>query len=158
MNQAVGTVDQQVEFVSSEERRKQRLLSVLDSGFAPPMIVFVNQIKTADVVGRDIRRAGWNVAILHSGLSQPQREAAIASVRDGRNDVLCCTDVGARGIDVPDVSLVVNYQFPTNFPSYIHRIGRTGRAGKTGTAISFVDEYDQDHFYELRQELSLIHI
>lgn len=154
VNQAVGTVDQQVEFVSSEERRKQRLLSVLDSGFAPPMIVFVNQIKTADVVGRDIRRAGWNVAILHSGLSQPQREAAIASVRDGRNDVLCCTDVGARGIDVPDVSLVVNYQFPTNFPSYIHRIGRTGRAGKTGTAISFVDEYDQDHFYELRQELA----
>ncbi|WFD29029.1 RNA helicase [Malassezia sp. CBS 17886] len=151
--QAVGTVDQQVEFVSSEEQRKKRLLELLDNGLEPPMIVFVNQKKTADMVGRDIRRAGWHVAILHSGLSQTQREEAIASVRDGHNEVLCCTDVGARGIDVPDVSLVVNFQFPTSFPSYIHRIGRTGRAGKTGTAVSFVDEYDEEHFFELRQEI-----
>lgn len=150
---AVGTVEQRVEFVANEEQRKRRLLAVLDSGFAPPMIVFVNQKGNADVVGRELRRAGWYVAVLHSGLSQPQREAAIGSLRDGSNEVLCCTDIGARGIDLPDVSLVVNYQFPTQFPSYIHRIGRTGRAGKQGCAVSFVDDDDAAHFWELRQEL-----
>ena len=152
--QAVGTIEQCVEFVDSEEDRQQRLLHVLDSGFAPPMIVFVNQKANADLVGKDLRRAGWNVAVLHSGLSQPQREAAIASLRDGYNEVLCCTDIGARGIDLPDVSLVVNYQFPTQFASYIHRIGRTGRAGKKGHAMSFVNDDDAQHFYALRLELA----
>ena len=152
--QAVGTVEQRVEFVDDEAQRQRRLLEVLDSGFAAPMIVFVNQKANADLVGRDLRRAGWHVAVLHSGLSQPQREAAIASLRDGRNEVLCCTDIGARGIDLPDVSLVVNYQFPTQFPSYIHRIGRTGRAGKKGCAVSFVNDDDAEHFYELRLALS----
>ncbi|KAL4398780.1 mRNA splicing protein Prp28 [Malassezia pachydermatis] len=152
--QAVGTVEQRVEFVDSDEQRTKRLLQVLDSGFAPPMIVFVNQKAHVDVVSRDLRRAGWHVAMLHSGLSQPQREASIESLRDGRNEVLCCTDIGARGIDLPDVSLVVNVHFPTNFPSYIHRIGRTGRAGKKGCAMTFIDENDAEHFYELRQALS----
>lgn len=152
--QAVGTVEQRVEFVDDEAHRQRRLLEVLDSGFAAPMIVFVNQKVNADLVGKDLRRAGWHVAILHSGLSQPQREAAIASLREGRNEVLCCTDIGARGIDLPDVSLVVNYQFPTQFPSYIHRIGRTGRAGKQGCAVSLVDDNDAEHFYELRLALS----
>lgn len=118
------------------------------------MIVFVNQKTTADQIGRELRRAGWRVAVLHSGLSQPAREAAIGSLRDGQNEVLCCTDIGARGIDLPDVSLVVNYQFPTNFSSYIHRIGRTGRAGKEGLAVTFVDEDDAEHFFELRQEIA----
>ncbi|WFD28096.1 RNA helicase [Malassezia nana] len=152
--QAVGTVEQRVEFVDDEAHRQRRLLEVLDSGFAAPMIVFVNQKANADLVGRDLRRAGWHVAVLHSGLSQPQREAAIASLRDGRNEVLCCTDIGARGIDLPNVSLVINYQFPTQFSSYIHRIGRTGRAGKQGCAVSFVNDDDAEHFYELRLALS----
>lgn len=152
--QAVGTVDQQVEFVSGEEKRKARLLAVLDCGLPPPMIVFVNQKATADVIGRELRRAGWRVAVLHSGLSQTQREASIGSLRDGHNEVLCCTDIGARGIDLPDVSLVVNYQFPTNFSSYIHRIGRTGRAGKEGRAVTFVDDDDAEHLFELKQEIA----
>ena len=92
--------------------------------------------------------------MLHSGLSQTQREASIASLREGRNEVLCCTDIGARGIDLPDVSLVVNYQFPTNFPSYIHRIGRTGRAGKAGRAVTFVDDDDAEHLFALKQEVA----
>lgn len=153
-NQAVGTVEQHVEFITSGEQRHARMLAVLDSGYAAPMIVFVNQKATADMVGRELRRAGWRVAIMHSGLTQNQREDAIASVREGSNEILCCTDIGARGIDLPDVSLVFNYQFPTNFASYIHRIGRTGRAGKSGSAYTLVDEYDAEHFYELRLELS----
>ncbi|PKI83920.1 RNA helicase [Malassezia vespertilionis] len=153
-NQAVGTVEQRVEFVDSEAQRKQRLLAVLDSGFVPPMIVFVNQKTMADQIGRELRNAGWRVAVLHAGLSQPQREAAIASVREARNEILCCTDVGARGIDLASVSCVINYQFPTNFPSYIHRIGRTGRVGKHGVAVSFLDENDAEHFPALRQEIA----
>ena len=94
------------------------------------------------------------MALLHAGLSQPQREAAIASVREGVNEILCCTDIGARGLDLPNVSLVVNYQFPTQFASYIHRIGRTGRAGRRGCAVSMVGDDDAEHFYALRLELA----
>lgn len=152
--QAVGTVEQRVEMIHSEAERLQGTLQALDSGLAPPMMVFVNQKANADVVGRELRRAGWHVAILHSGLSQPQREAAIASVREGVNEILCCTDIGARGLDLPNVSLVVNYQFPTQFASYIHRIGRTGRAGRRGCAVSMVGDDDAEHFYALRLELA----
>ena len=152
--QAVGTVEQRVEMIHSEAERLQGTLQALDSGLAPPMMVFVNQKANADVVGRELRRAGWHVAILHSGLSQPQREAAIASVREGVNEILCCTDIGARGLDLPNVSLVVNHQFPTQFASYIHRIGRTGRAGRRGCAVSMVGDDDAEHFYALRLELA----
>ncbi|GAA5829437.1 hypothetical protein JCM11251_005051 [Rhodosporidiobolus azoricus] len=153
--QAVDTVDQRVEMINGEEKKKARLLEILNQGgFEPPMIVFVNQKKGADVLMKDLQRARWNVTTLHSGKNQEQREAALASIRNGENDILVATDLAGRGIDVPDVSLVVNFQMSNTIEAYIHRIGRTGRAGKTGVAITFLSETDEELFYDLKQEIS----
>ncbi|KAF9567553.1 DEAD-domain-containing protein [Agrocybe pediades] len=152
---AVDTVEQRVEFVNGEEKKKQRLLEILNSGlFASPIIVFVNQKKTADMVAKDLSRAGWKAATLHSGKNQEQREASLQSLRSGESDVLVATDLAGRGIDVQDVSLVINFQMANTIEAYVHRIGRTGRAGKMGVAITFLTNDDDEVMYDLRQEIA----
>ncbi|KAH9981240.1 P-loop containing nucleoside triphosphate hydrolase protein [Lactifluus volemus] len=152
---AVDTVEQRVEFITGEEKKKQRLLEILDSGqFQAPIIVFVNQKKTADMVAKDLSRAGWSAATLHSGKNQEQREASLQSLRSGAADVLVATDLAGRGIDVQDVSLVINFQMAGTIEAYVHRIGRTGRAGKLGTAITFLTNDDDEVMYDLKQEIS----
>ncbi|KAI8671246.1 Pre-mRNA-splicing ATP-dependent RNA helicase PRP28 [Fusarium keratoplasticum] len=153
--EAVDTVEQRVEFVSGEDRRKKRLQEILSSeAFAPPIIVFVNIKRNCDAVARDIKAMGWSAVTLHGSKTQEQREAALASVRAGHTQVLVATDLAGRGIDVPDVSLVVNFNMATNIESYTHRIGRTGRAGKSGVAITFLGNEDADTMYDLKQILS----
>ncbi|KAI0797886.1 pre-mRNA-splicing ATP-dependent RNA helicase PRP28 [Abortiporus biennis] len=152
---AVDTVEQRVEFVIGDEKKKQRMLEILNSGqYAAPIIVFVNQKKTADMVAKDLQRAGWGAATLHSGKNQEQREAALQALRSGDSDILVATDLAGRGIDVQDVSLVINYQMANTIEAYVHRIGRTGRAGKQGVAITFLTNDDDEVMYDLRQEIS----
>jgi len=152
---AVDTVEQRVEFVSGDEKKKLKLLEILNSGaFASPIIVFVNQKKTADMVAKDLQRAGWSAATLHSGKNQEQREASLQSLRSGESDILVATDLAGRGIDVQDVSLVINFQMAGTIEAYVHRIGRTGRAGKMGTAITFLTNDDDEVMYDLKQEIS----
>ncbi|KAI5834125.1 P-loop containing nucleoside triphosphate hydrolase protein [Schizophyllum commune Tattone D] len=152
---AVDTVEQRVEFVNGDEKKKHRLLEILNSGQYPsPIIVFVNQKKMADMVAKDLGRAGWSASTLHSGKNQEQREAALASLRSGEADILVATDLAGRGIDVQDVSLVVNFQMAGTIEAYVHRIGRTGRAGKLGTAITFLTNEDDEVMYDLKQEIS----
>ncbi|EJP70503.1 DEAD/DEAH box helicase [Beauveria bassiana ARSEF 2860] len=155
VGEAVETVEQQVEFVAGEDARKKRLQRILASNmFAPPIIVFVNIKRNCDAVAKDVRSMGWSAVPLHGSKTQEQREAALASVRSGETQVLVATDLAGRGIDVPDVSLVVNFNMATSIESYTHRIGRTGRAGKSGTAITFLGNEDADVLYDLRQMLS----
>jgi ATP-dependent RNA helicase RhlE len=85
----------------------------------------------------------YSVAILHSDRSQSQRNAALASFRAGRTRVLVATDVAARGIDVDDVSHVINYEVPATPDDYIHRVGRTARAGRAGSAITLVSPEEE---------------
>ncbi|KAJ8454576.1 hypothetical protein ONZ45_g19251 [Pleurotus djamor] len=152
---AVDTVEQCVEFVNGDEKKRQRLLEILNSGqFAAPIIVFVNQKKTADMVAKDLSRAGWSASTLHSGKNQEQREASLQALRSGESDVLVATDLAGRGIDVQDVSLVINFQMAGTIEAYVHRIGRTGRAGKMGTAITFLTNDDDEVMYDLKQEIS----
>lgn len=153
--QAVDTVEQRVEFVSGDDRKKARLIEILNTGgYEPPMIVFVNQKKGADVLMKDLQRAHWNATSLHSGKNQEQREAALNSIRNGECDILVATDLAGRGIDVPDVSLVVNFQMANNIEAYVHRIGRTGRAGRTGVAITFLNDADEELMYDLKSEIA----
>ncbi|CAE6435845.1 unnamed protein product, partial [Rhizoctonia solani] len=143
---AVESVEQRVEFVLGDEKKKARLLDILNNGgFQAPIIVFVNQKKTADMVARDLSRAGWSTSTLHSGKNQEQREAALQALRTGEADVLVATDLAGRGIDVQDVSLVINFQMANTIEAYVHRIGRTGRAGKTGVAITFLTNDDSGY-------------
>jgi ATP-dependent RNA helicase DDX23/PRP28 len=152
--EAVETVEQRVEFIAGEDKRKKRLGEILSSReFRPPIIVFVNIKRNCDAVARDIKQMGFSAVTLHGSKTQEQREAALASVRNGSTDVLVATDLAGRGIDVPDVSLVVNFNMATNIESYTHRIGRTGRAGKSGVAITFLGNEDTDVLYDLKQML-----
>ncbi|KAK2810523.1 mRNA splicing protein prp28 [Arthroderma sp. PD_2] len=154
IGEAVDTVEQRVEFVSGEDKRKKRLAEILTSrDFRPPIIVFVNIKRNCDAVARDIKHMGFSAVTLHGSKTQEQREAALASVRNGSTDVLVATDLAGRGIDVPDVSLVVNFNMATNIESYTHRVGRTGRAGKSGVAITFLGSEDNDVLYDLKQML-----
>lgn len=153
--EAVDTVEQRVEFISGEDKRKKRLAEILTSGqFAAPIIVFVNIKRNCDTVARDIKRLGFNTVTLHGSKDQKQREAALASVRSGETEVLVATDLAGRGIDVPDVSLVVNFNMAMSIESYTHRIGRTGRAGKSGVAITFLGNEDADVMYDLKQMIA----
>ncbi len=157
VGEAVETVEQRVEFVAGEDKRKKRLLEILSSReFHPPIIVFVNIKRNCDAVARDIKHGGYSSVTLHGSKTQEQREAALASVRNGTTDVLVATDLAGRGIDVPDVSLVVNFNMATNIESYTHRIGRTGRAGKSGVAMTFLGNEDADVMYVSRRWLSLL--
>ncbi|KAK1752492.1 P-loop containing nucleoside triphosphate hydrolase protein [Echria macrotheca] len=153
--EAVDTVEQRVEFVAGEDKRKKRLQEILNSGqFKPPIIVFVNIKRNCDMVARDIKGMGFSAVTLHGSKTQEQREAALASLRNGQTDILVATDLAGRGIDVPDVSLVVNFNMSSSIESYTHRIGRTGRAGKSGVAITFLGNEDNDVLYDLRQIIS----
>lgn len=145
VGEAVDTVEQRVEMVPGEDKRKKRLNDILSSGdFQPPIIVFVNIKRNCDAIAREIKQMGFSSVTLHGSKTQDQREAALNSVRNGSTDVLVATDLAGRGIDVPDVSLVLNFNMATSIESYTHRIGRTGRAGKSGVAITFLGNEDVD--------------
>lgn len=148
--EAVDTVEQRVEMIPGEDKRKKRLGDILASGeFHAPIIVFVNIKRNCDAIAREIKQMGFSSVTLHGSKTQDQREAALASVRSGATDVLVATDLAGRGIDVPDVSLVLNFNMATTIESYTHRIGRTGRAGKSGVAITFLGNEDADVMYVL---------
>ncbi|KAH6771099.1 P-loop containing nucleoside triphosphate hydrolases superfamily protein [Perilla frutescens var. hirtella] len=112
-----------------------------------------NQQKVADTVAKNLEKDGYRVTTLHGGISQDQRKISLEGFRTKRYTILVATDVAGRGIDIPDVAHVINYDMPRNIEAYTHRIGRTGCAGKTGIASTFLTLYDTDVFYDLKQML-----
>lgn len=118
-------------------------------------IIFTRTKRSAARVSDDLNSRGFATASLHGDLGQGAREQSLRAFRHGKVDVLVATDVAARGIDVDDVTHVINYQCPEDAKTYIHRIGRTGRAGHSGTAITFVDWDDVPRWRLINKELSL---
>ncbi|WP_343599681.1 DEAD/DEAH box helicase [Mycobacterium sp.] len=112
---------------------------VLQSRDRGATMIFTRTKRTAQRVADELAQRGFNVGAVHGDLGQVAREKALASFRTGGIDVLVATDVAARGIDIDDVTHVVNYQCPDDENTYVHRIGRTGRAGRTGIAVTLVD-------------------
>ncbi|KNE66223.1 hypothetical protein AMAG_10461 [Allomyces macrogynus ATCC 38327] len=149
---AVDTVQQIVEFVHDENRKRHRLFELLEE-YEPPIIVFFNQKRSVDQYAKMLAKEGYLVAALHGGKSQDTREAAIDKLRKGEAQVLLATNVAGRGLDVPNVSLVVNFDMSKNIEEYTHRIGRTGRAGKKGTAVTFLTKDDSEVLYDLKNLL-----
>ncbi|EIE24677.1 P-loop containing nucleoside triphosphate hydrolase protein [Coccomyxa subellipsoidea C-169] len=117
------------------------------------VIVFVNTKTHCDVVSRHLDHLSYHCTVLHGGKTQDQREAGLAGFREDKYNVLVATDVAGRGIDVPDVAAVINYDMPHSIEQYTHRIGRTGRAGKTGYAVTFLTMSDTEVFYDLKRLL-----
>ena len=110
-------------------------------------IVFGRTKRRVDELAEALQKRGYSADGLHGDLSQHQRDTVMRKFRDGSIDVLVATDVAARGLDVSGVSHVVNFDLPQDPESYVHRIGRTGRAGKEGTAWSFVTPREMDHLH-----------
>ncbi|RMZ84326.1 hypothetical protein DV738_g522, partial [Chaetothyriales sp. CBS 135597] len=108
----------------------------------PSIIIFVNRTQTADILSRTLAMLGHPVTSLHSRLPQSQRNSNLTSFRAAKNRILVATDVASRGLDIPDVAFVINYDLPRSPADYVHRVGRTARAGKPGTSISFVTQRD----------------
>ena len=148
----VDRVEQKV-YMLTEGQKKKKLIEVLKGKLEPPILVFVNQKKGADVLAKSLEKQGYRATVLHGGRSQEQREFSLNSLKDGSKDILVATDVAGRGIDIKDVSMVLNYDMAKTIDAYTHRIGRTGRAGKSGIAVSFITQEDSEIFYDLKQLL-----
>jgi ATP-dependent RNA helicase DDX23/PRP28 len=144
---------EQIVHIMTENDKRRKLMEYLSKGVDPPIIIFVNQTKGADVLAKGLEKLGYNACTLHGGKGQEQREYALASLKSGAKDILVATDVAGRGIDIKDVSVVMNYDMAKTIEDYTHRIGRTGRAGKSGIAISFCTNDDSALFYDLKQML-----
>ncbi|KAL6755306.1 P-loop containing nucleoside triphosphate hydrolase protein [Haematococcus lacustris] len=149
---ATDNVSQRV-VVCKENEKANRLEQELDLVDEKRAIVFVNTKRQCDNVYGKLDTLGYRCAVLHGGKSQEQRETSIKGFRDDTYNILIATDVAGRGIDVPDVALVINYDMPNTIEAYTHRIGRTGRAGKKGTALTFLTLSDTDVFFDLKKLL-----
>ena len=129
-----------------------RLLQATGRGLT---MVFCRTKRTADQVAAALATRGFAAAAVHGDLGQGQRERALRAFRNGKIDVLVATEVAARGLDVDDVTHVVNYECPEDEKAYLHRIGRTARAGRSGVAVTFVDWRDMHRWKLINEALSL---
>ena len=132
---AAEKVDQEMFFI--DKHAKSRLLEVQLNQHDGPVLVFTRTKRGASKLTRKVNNMGYKSAEIHSDRSLAQRRQALEGFKKGKYRVLVATDIAARGIDVSGIELVVNYDLPSNSEDYVHRIGRTGRAGLAGRAISF---------------------
>jgi ATP-dependent RNA helicase RhlE len=125
------------------KRKKALLLSLLKRTATGRVLVFTRTKYRARNLARDLAKSGYRAAALQGNMSQNARQRAIKGFRDGRFDILAATDVASRGIDVAEISHVINYDMPDTVDAYTHRIGRTGRAHESGEAFTFVSQDDE---------------
>ena len=148
----VETVRQVVYFVA-EQDKVSALLELTDQFGFDRLLVFRHTQIGVDRLAATLQRRGKNVAGLHGGLSQRERDRTLAAFKAGKIQFLIATNVASRGLDITDLPYVVSYDIPEDADTYVHRIGRTGRAGKEGTAITFVGEWDLDAWEAIRSEV-----
>ena len=143
--QAPVEIEQRAFHVDSE-RRVALLLELLEEAQWPQLMVFVGSIRDGERLAVALRKADVHAQVLHGQLAQGRRVRLLQDFRDGELRVLVATDLAARGIDIARLPAVVNYDLPRSPADYLHRIGRTGRAGEKGQAVSFVDAASLAHW------------
>ena len=141
-NATASTVEQHFYAVGADDKRRA-LHQILKARGMKQAFVFVNSKLGCARLARSLEREGLKTAALHGDKSQDERLKALEAFKSGEVDLLVCTDVAARGLDIKDVPAVFNFDVPFNAEDYVHRIGRTGRAGASGLAVSFVASSDQ---------------
>ena len=145
-NAAADTVNQMVYLVPNENKRAA-IISILQnrmkSGLSQQCIIFTNSRMGCARLANALERDGIKAAAIHGDKSQTERMATLEGFKNGTIDALVATDVAARGLDIPDMPCVINHELPFNAEDFIHRIGRTGRAGSKGDAIALVDESEK---------------
>jgi ATP-dependent RNA helicase RhlE len=148
----VDRVEQRVCFVGKPDKRFL-LAELLGDADIERALVFTRTKHGADRVARQLAKSGTSTTALHGSKSQGQRERALAGFRSGRVRVLVATDIAARGLDVPGITHVINFDLPNEPESYVHRIGRTARAGRAGVAISFCDPSERAYLAAIKREV-----
>ncbi len=150
--ETADTVDQFI-IPIGQMKKPELLRAVLEERGSKRVIVFTGTKTRSEICMNQLKRAGYRVDSIHSDKTQSQRKRALDSFSKGTVDVLIATDVLARGIDVSNIDYVINYDLPDNPEDYVHRIGRTGRAGETGYAISFVSPEAKPELLEIEKLL-----
>lgn len=146
-------VKQIVEVIDDRQRdsRLREILRKVHGKKKDRVLVFALYKKEAERIEFSLRRDGWNCCSIHGNKGQDARTEALAQFKDGTCPLMIATDVAARGLDIPNVETVINFTFPLTIEDYVHRIGRTGRAGKTGVSYTFFQPGDKSHAGELQQ-------
>uniref|UniRef100_A0A7S4N1D8 RNA helicase n=2 Tax=Odontella aurita TaxID=265563 RepID=A0A7S4N1D8_9STRA len=145
-------VTQTVEYVENNDKVEtlMRFLLTIEDGL---ILIFVETKRSADYLEDVLCGKGFPACSIHGDKSQREREEALSSFKHGRTPVMIGTDVASRGLDIPNVTQVVNFDLPSSIDDYVHRIGRTGRAGNTGAALSFINERNSGIARDLRDML-----
>lgn len=147
---AVHTVTQIVEILAEEEKFG-RIMRFVKQQMTPEdkAIIFCGKKDRADSLSCEFVLADIKCQAIHGNREQSDREQALADIKSGEVHILIATDVASRGLDIEDITYVVNYDFPRNIEEYVHRVGRTGRAGRSGTSLSFMTRSDWSSAAEL---------
>jgi ATP-dependent RNA helicase RhlE len=152
---AADKVEQRVHFVAGRDHKSQLLKEELNKNSDGLSLVFCKTKHGAEKLMKHLDHTGLNVASIHGNKSQGQRDRALSGFRNGDIQILVATDVAARGIDVPGISYVYNYDLPNVPDTYVHRIGRTARAGRDGVAIAFCGPEDQKLLYDIEKLMGM---
>lgn len=148
----VEKIDQRVMFVRKEKKRSL-LTDLMSDDAIERVLIFTRSKHGADNVARHLEKKGVQVGVIHGNKSQSQRERAIKAFKNGRMRALVATDIASRGIDVDGITHVINFDLPNEPDSYVHRIGRTGRAGAIGTALSFCDIEEKAYLLDIEKTI-----
>ncbi|MBI3495231.1 DEAD/DEAH box helicase [Candidatus Berkelbacteria bacterium] len=135
------TIEQDVIRAGTKEQKIQILTDLLRKEDFEKVLIFGQTKHGVQRLSENLNKYGLKAEAIHGNKSQSQRQRALQAFKDDRVQVLVATDVAARGLDIPNVSHVINFDQPNTYDDYIHRIGRTGRAGKKGQALTFVSSY-----------------
>jgi len=148
-------ITQIVEVVSEFEKRDrmQKHLEGIMADKAHKCLVFTGTKRVADEITRFLRQDGWPALSIHGDKAQNERDWVLNEFKTGKSPIMVATDVASRGIDVKDITHVLNYDYPNNSEDYVHRIGRTGRAGRLGTAITL---FTTDNAKQARDLLQIL--
>jgi ATP-dependent RNA helicase RhlE len=144
------TVVQALYFVDKSDKRKL-LIHLLKEEGIERVLVFTRTKHGADRVTKELNRAGIFSEAIHGDKSQQSRQRALGNFKNGKSRVLVATDIAARGIDVDNLTHVINFELPNVAETYVHRIGRTGRAGATGIALSFCDMEEKEYLRDIHK-------
>lgn len=134
------SIDQDIVRINPGETKLETLAGLLAQAEFGKVLVFGQTKRGVENLSRDLIKKGFKSEAVHGDKTQSRRQRALASFKKNQVQVLVATDVAARGLDIPDVSHVINFDLPATYDDYIHRIGRTGRGGKTGKALTFIDK------------------
>ncbi|MSQ30024.1 MAG: DEAD/DEAH box helicase [Dehalococcoidia bacterium] len=143
---------EQIYFEVAHRDKAAGLRELIERELKGRTLVFCKTKRAVDMLEANLSRMGVRVGALHGDMDQRHRDHVVADFRTGTLDVLVATNVAARGLDIPEITHVLNFDVPQNAEEYIHRIGRTGRAGREGKAITFVSEWDMAEFDTIRAE------